>query len=381
MEEPKTPRSFSFKRILLLITYAVLLFLFIYRLDAVWSGVRWVLGALSALFTGMALAFLFHIPMEFFQYKVLRRWENHRSRMLRKLWRGMSLVLAYVTVIAFVLGLLVLVIPRAVESITTLATNFSGYLSRFQVWADGVLTSLSINPDISSAVADIWEQLTGLIQTLIGQIVSGAFDFTVSFTSGITDFLLAFIFSGFLLYNRQTVFKQLRRLSNALLGQKRTDKAAEILNLSDNIFGRFIMGQLTEALILGVLCFIGMTIFGMDYALLISTIIAVTAIVPIIGPIIGTVPCAIILLVIDPMQALWFVIFIIVLQQIEGDLIYPRVVGNAIGLSGMWVLFSLIVGGGLFGIWGMLLGTPIFAVIYHLVERWLEKKDKIASKE
>ena len=139
-------------------------------------------------------------------------------------------------------------------------------------------------------------------------------------------------------------------------------------------FSGFVSGQLTEAVILGVLCFLGMSLFGMEYALLISVIIGLTNIIPIFGPIIGTVPGALILLMVEPMKAVWFVVFIVVLQQIESNLIYPKVVGGSIGLPGIWVMFSVLIGGSLFGLPGVLLGVPTFAVIYTLIARAVKKR-------
>ncbi len=370
--QPRWPRL---RKYILLITYAILLFLLIYRIEAVWKALKWFLDVLSPLFLGLVLAFIFHIPMEFYQYKVLRAWEKHRSRVLRRIWRGVSMLLAYLTVLVLLFGIGALILPRIVDSVTTLATNFSNYLNRFQVWADGMLSSLAVNPDVSDTVSGLWQQGIGLLQEFLGSLVSGAVDFTVGLTTGVFNFLLSLMLSGFMLYNREKLFSQFRRISTVLLGTKRTRRIGEILHVANHLFGRFVIGQTTEALILGLLCFLGMRLFNMPYALLISSIIAVTALVPILGAIIGTVPCAVILLVIDPVQALWFVVFIIILQQIENNFIYPRVVGNAIGLPGLWVLSSIVVGGGLFGVWGMLLGTPITAICYRLIGQWVRERE------
>ena len=372
MEEPRKPRHNGLKHPFLLITYAILLFILLYRFEEVWTGLLWLLNIASPLFFAFVLAFIFHLPMNFFQFKVLKSFENHKSKFLRKIWRGASMMLAYASVLAFVIGIIALIFQPVTESLTTLATNFSSYLKSFQVWADGFLSSMSINPALSETITEAWQQAITLLQSLIGRVVSGVFNFTVSLTTGVFNFVLSFILSAFMLYYRGAEFKQIRKLSAALIGSKRTQAVAEVFQLADNIFSKFVFGQIVEALILGVLCFIGMTIFKMNYALLISTIIGVTAIIPILGAYIGTVPCALILLVIDPMQAVWFLVFIVILQQLEGDFIYPHTVGNAIGLNGLWVLASLLVGGGLFGIWGMLLGVPLCAVLHRLVDRWVD---------
>ncbi len=377
MEKRSTPRYRwpRMRKYMWLITYTILLFLLLYRIDDAWSALKWFLNVASPIFVGIVLAFVFHLPMDFYQYKLLRSWEHHPSRTLRKMWRGVSMLLAYLTIFLLIGGLGALIVPRVVDSITALASNFSNYLTKFQVWADGMLSSLSVNPDISEPVSNLWQQGITMLQNVLSSIVSGAVNFTVSMTAVVYKLLLSLMISGFILYNRKKMFLQFRRLSGVVLGAKYTRRIGEILRLANQVFSQFILGQSTEALILGTLCFVGMSLFRMHYALLISTIISVTALIPILGGFIGTIPCAVILLVIDPVQALWFVVFIIVLQQIEGNFIYPHVVGSAVGLPGFWVLSSIIIGGGLFGVWGMLLGTPVAALCYRLTREWVREQE------
>lgn len=375
MEKPPKDTRKGLKPIWL-VTYAIVLFVLLYRFDSVSKGIGWFFSAISPLLLGLFFAYLFFLPMHFFQYKVLKRWENSRHALLRKLWRGVSLLLAYVCVALALFGLGALIFPRFIESLKMLASNFSGYLTSFQIWADGFLSSLSISASASNVISNVWDQLISFLQSVLAKVVDGALGFTAGLTSGVMNFALALMFSGFFLYNREKVSAMFARLLTLLFGEKPVQKTRYILATAHDVFSHYIFGQLTEALVLGVLCFIGMRLFKMEYALLISTIIAITAIIPILGAWIGAIPCAVILLVLDPMQAVWFVVFIIVLQQIEGDFIYPHVVGNAIGVSGMWVLLGLIVGGGLFGVWGMLFGTPVTALCYRLINEWMDKKPK-----
>ncbi|HWR22162.1 MAG TPA: AI-2E family transporter [Feifaniaceae bacterium] len=363
------------RKYLLLITYTVVLLMLLYRIDGLWAAAGSVLHVLSPVFVAVAVAYVVNLPLRFFQYKVFPKWERHRRPGLRRAWRIVSMLCAYLVALAALVGTVALIVPRVVESIIMLATNFSGYLNRFQVWSDGIQSALAINPEVGAVVMNLWEQLITFIQGILGKAVSGALTFTVGLTTGVYQFALSVMLSIFMLYNKDKLLVQARRLCAVVFGPKTTRRVSEVLHMANGIFSRFIAGQLVEAVILGVLCFIGMTIFNMHYALLISTIIAVTALIPILGPLIGTIPCAVILLVIEPMQAVWFVVFIIILQQLESNLIYPRVVGNAVGLSGLWVLMSVIVGGGLFGIWGMLLGTPVMAVVYRLVREWVRTRE------
>ncbi len=378
MEKPR-PKKTRLRKYLLLITYAIVLLMLLYRIDGIWKAVSSVMHVLSPVFTAFAVAYVLHVPMKFFQHKVFGSWE--RKTGLQRIWRGVSMLCTYLVVIAFLVGLGALILPRVVESVTMLAMNFSGYLNRFQVWADGMLSTLAINPEVGEVVTDLWRQAITFIQGILGQAVSGALNFTIGFTSGLYQLLLSIMLSGFMLYNKDKLSMQVRRLCTAVFGAKNTRRTSEVLRLANGVFSRFIVGQFIEALILGTLCFIGMTIFKMHYALLISSIIAVTALIPILGGLIGTVPCALILLVIEPMQAVWFVVFIIVLQQLENNLIYPRTVGNAVGLPGLWVLSSVIVGGGLFGVWGMLLGTPVTAVVYRLTREWVKASESAGPPE
>ena len=181
-------------------------------------------------------------------------------------------------------------------------------------------------------------------------------------------------FSVYMLAQKEKLCRQLRKIVLAFLPHKKAEYLIAAGKLSNKIFARFVTGQLTEAVIIGVLCFFGMSIFSMPYAALISTIVGCTSLIPIFGAFFGTAVGAFLLLMIDPMTAVWFVLFIIILQQVESNVIYPRVVGNSVGLPGIWVLFTVLVGGGIFGIFGMLVGIPIASVAYCLF------KDAVSSR-
>ena len=373
-----TPERRWLRRNMFLIAFGIGMFLLLLRLDDVWGAILWVLQAATPLFLGVAIAFAINIPMKFFERHICRGWEEN-SKIKRAMRRPLCMLLAYAAVFLVLGGLIWLVLPKVIESVTQLATNFSGYVNSFQTWMDGLLSSYQVEPGEVSFLSKMWEDLVTFLQQVLTEAVPGIISFTVDFTTGLFQLLVSLMLAGFMLYNKEKLLSQLTRLSQAVLGRKKTRSIAEVCTMANLVFSRFILGQITEALILGLICFLCMQVFGMPYALLISTVIAITALIPIIGPIIGTVPCAIILLVIEPVQAVWFVVFIIVLQQLEGNLLYPRVVGNAIGLSGLWVLSSILVGGRLFGVWGMLLGVPTVAVAYRLVARWVRIRERRAA--
>jgi predicted PurR-regulated permease PerM len=188
---------------------------------------------------------------------------------------------------------------------------------------------------------------------------------------------MGLIFSIYILADKEHILSQINKLTFAYLPVKIAKRVKEIAKITSDIFTKFISGQATEAVILGVLCFIGMSVFKFEYPLLCSTIIAVTSFIPIIGSIIGCIPAVFILLMIHPIKALWFIVFIIILQQIEGDFIYPKVVGDSIGLPPLWVFFAIIAGGGLGGVLGMILGVPTASVLYKLLSSDANKKIKL----
>lgn len=376
---PSPTDSRRVRHIMFLILFAAVVFLLLFRTTDVGKWVGWVLDAAAPIFAGLAIGFLLNLPMSFIERKLFAKWNDTPLR--RKLRRGLSMVMAYLLAAGVITGFVWLLLPRVLASVQQLAASFSGYLSGFQSTIDGVLSSLTTNPSMQATLEGFWVEVTGMMQSMLTEIAPQVLPFTMGLATGVFDFLMSVMISGFMLYNKEKLLSQIRRLSLVTLGDKRTNAAHEVCSLANGIFGRFILGQITEATLLGVICFLGMSLFKMPYAALISTIIGVTALVPIAGPFIGTIPCAIILLVIDPMMAVWFVLFIVVLQQIEGDFLYPRVVGNAIGISGLWVLSGILIGGGLFGVWGMLLGVPTLATIYKLVGRWVRTKERMREGE
>ncbi len=375
MEKPPQTRWPRMQKIVFLITYTILLFLILFRIEAVSKAVLWVLDVISPLLIGLALAFIFQLPMNFFQTKVFSSWERHKCLILKKLYKPLTLILAYLCVFLFIAGFSALVLPRIADSVMRLAANFTVYVARFRDWMDGVMGTASITPELSSLISEVWQQVLLFLQQMLATIVSRAFDFTIGLTTGLMRFLLALMISGYMLYNKTKLLAQTRRLCAACIGEARTARACDVLNISSHVFSRFIVGTITVSLTLGAMCFIGMRLLNMHYAFFISSIIAVTQLVPILGPILGTIPCTLILLVIEPRQALWFVLFIAILQRIDNAFVSPHILGSAIGLPGLWVLTSIIIGGAMFGVWGMLLGAPLAAVAYRLVGEWVRRRE------
>lgn len=362
--------------------FTILLYLGLQNLDILARAVGFVVRLFSPFLFGICFAFVLNILMRFFENRVFRRLNEKNSSKWQKIRRPFCLVLTILLFLGLVTALIWFLIPQLIQSVTTLGNNMSGYIESFQNWLNVFLENFGVSADINEAITDFLAQFSDSIVNYITRSVPRILGTAMSITSGIVNVFMGFVISIYMLAAKESLTRNVKRVIYAFLPQKAADYLAHIYKLTNKRFVGFVSGQLTEAFILGALCFIGMNIFGMQYSLLISIIIGLTNIVPIIGPILGTIPGALIMLMIDPMKALWFVVFIIILQQFESNLIYPRVVGTSVGLPGLWVLFAVLIGGNLFGLPGVLLGVPVLSVLYVLlaesvIRRLQEKKQKI----
>lgn len=371
-----------FRSYLLLITFAVLLVLVVTKIDVLAGAAAVVLSLFKPFFIGFAIAFVLNIPYEAIQTGLCKygRWgKNHQLN------KVLAIVGAYLLSFGILGGVIAIVIPELGRSINMLISNSETYARNFQsalLWLSQFDLPQLTDLDLSEILTNLEQELKGLVeQTMnaLSVLFPQIYNVTSNIIHGVANAGIGLIVSVYLLASKDTLCRQTKRITYAFLPQRIADECVDVARLISQCFSNFISGQLLEACILGLLCFIGMRLFRFEYAFLISLMVGVSAIVPIVGAFIGTVPAVFLLFLVDPMQAIWFVVFIIVLQQIEGHLIYPKVVGESVGLPALWVLMGIIVGGGLGGVLGMLLGVPLFTVAYKLlsqvVQQRLEKKN------
>ncbi len=358
-----------FKRVILLITYAVVLVAFIVKIDAVGSWAAKVLAAFRPLIIGFAIAFVLNRPCNFFARVYGKRLPGRAAKAARPL----AVATSYVILLALIAALIALVVPELVKSIENFISNLSTYGANLQGLFDFVVETFDLE-----ALAGL--DLSGTVNETMGTLLSGALDIltntlphlitvTSVVVSGVVTGILALVFSVYMLSGGPKLVAQCRRLAVTYLPKKLVKPTLSVARLTADTFTRYVSGQITEACILGCLCFVGMSIFRFDYAPLISVIIGVSALIPVAGAYIGAVVAVILLVMIEPLQALWFLIFLIVLQQLEGNIIYPRVVGTSLGLPGIWVLAAVTVGSSLLGFAGLVVSVPITAVLYTLLKR------------
>lgn len=342
------------------------------RVKIIWDFFK---GIFSPFFIGAILAFILNVPMRFFENR-LGKLKNEKAR------RISAICLMLLAVVLVIAAVLVLLVPQIEETVNNLIAQLPGFFREVSEWINRFLTE---HPQIRDMLGmeegfggmewvGLVDKIMTELETSISTILGSAVNLVGSLATGIVNTVFSIIFAFYCLARKETLARQGRKLLYSLLKEKHADEVVRVLRMTNTTFSNFITGQCIEAVILGLLFVPAMAIFRMPYIPLICVIIAITALVPLVGAFAGCVLGAFFILVNDPMQAVAFVIMFLVIQQFEGNVIYPKVVGESIGLPGMWVLLAVAVGGGLMGVMGMLLMVPFASVIYTLLREFTAKR-------
>lgn len=361
------------KKPLILITYAAVLVAVILNLNYFGGALGLVLRVSASIAYGIGIAFVLNLLLKLYEDKLLcRLWKRFPKLGRRR--RVITVLLTVITTLLILFLLVLFVFPQLTESLMSLMNKIPGYTEELNRMFTDISTRYTFIANfINNTQVNVNEILNASGQFLSVALPTIA-DFTFGLTNSIVNTFVGFIFAIYFLYYKEKLIGMIKNMLLAFTPAKVSNFVVSFCKEANSAFSRFIGGQLTEALILGILCFIGMSILRFPYALLISTIIAVTALIPILGAWIGTIPSALLIFMENPLQALWFVIFILVLQQLESNLIYPRVVGKSIGMSGLWVMVAITIGGGMFGLFGMLVSVPLLSVLYTFLRRFTYRR-------
>ena len=361
-----------------LVAFGVLLFVGLQNLGTVWGFVQILIGLLMPFIIGLCIAFILSVPMRAVETHLFRPLDKKCGRIWRKIRRPLAATVTLLLALGVLAAAVFLIIPELGRSLRTLADSIPGFIARAQAW----LTELAQKyPQWQDWINDLQLDWNAIAQKLLAFAQSGAVDLfnsTVSLAtsifSGVFNLFLGVIFAMYVLMQKETLARQITNVLRAHLPDAKTDRLLEIGRLSNRTFSRFLTGQCLEAMILGMMFFVSMTLLRFPYAMLVAVLVAITALIPMFGAFIGCFIGAFLILVVNPMQAFWFVLLFMLLQQIEGNLIYPRVVGSSIGLPAMWVMVAVTVGGSTMGILGMLLMVPAASVIYALARENTERR-------
>lgn len=367
-----------FRSLLLLITFTVGLIFVIVRFDDLWQFAAALLSNFTPLFAGLAIAFVLTQPCAFFRRHLDRALGGTP---LAKASVPLAVLLSYLLLFGVVAALVAFVIPQFVSSVGTFLSNLEGYMRQAQVWVNSFMEWFNVEGQALAGMDQLLSRLDQVLRNVfnstldaLSNVVPFLLNFTTNLVSVVVTSVLALVFSIYMLAGKDTLLGQCRRVLKAYLPKPLCDAVLDVTALTAGTFSRFVTGQVTETIILGCLTFLGMLLLRLDYAPLISVLIGVSALVPIVGAYVGAATSALLLLMVSPMKALIFLVFLVCLQQFEGNVIYPRVVGTSLGLPGIWVLAAVTVGGGLFDFLGMLLSVPIASILYTLLKRDVRRR-------
>lgn len=365
----------DYKKTLKLVIIAIIAYWILNHYQIVLSLLSKLLSVLMPFIIGCMIAFVLNVLMIRIEKQLSKVIVNPKLKILK---RVLSILGSIALVVGVVAIIIILIIPELVSAIKVIALSLPEVIDNLQNWTDShsiylpQLENLINQIDVES----LGNELSKFAKTEFSGVLDSTIDILAVIVNGIVNFVLGLVFAIYILMSKETLKNQTKRLINAYLPNKIADNIFEVARLSRTTFSNFIIGQTVEAFILGALCTIGMIILGLPYAPMVGSLVGITAFIPIIGAFIGGAIGAFMIFTVDYMQAFIFIIFLVILQQLEGDLIYPRVVGSTIGLPSIWVLFAVTVGGSLWGITGVLLGVPIVSVIYSLVKIQVKNREK-----
>lgn len=354
----------NIKRIRNLIAFAILLYLGVQHIDVVFRVACNLFGLISPFVLGAGIAFVLNVPMNSIEKKIERVFGK------QKYTRPLALVSTIVCVVLVIALVLFVVLPELASTILSLKDLFPAFLVRTQEMAEKVFAE---NPRIVEKISSIkidWDEVINQVVSFLkkgaGSFLNSTVNVAVSVVSAIANFCIGFVFSCYILLQKEKLSVQVKKAIYAFIPVKKADRILEICVLSSRTFSNFLTGQCVEALILGCMFLITMLILRFPYALLVGVLVAFTALIPIFGAFIGCAVGVFLILMVSPVKALAFLILFLVLQQIEGNLIYPHVVGNSVGLPSIWVLVAVTLGGSTMGVLGMIIFIPLVSVVYTL---------------
>lgn len=360
----------NMKKIMALILYTIVILALAFHMDHVFGFLRTGMKLLFPFLLGAAIAFILNVPMRFIERRILSGLFGMRGE--SRLRRPVSLILAILFVQIIVAVVSLVVIPELTGTLLGLKRLVPAFFENLQIQAEAMFATYPEIVDYIGGIEIDWkalvEEVASFVTSGAGSILSSTVTAAMSIASGLTMFSISFIFSLYILLQKETLSRQFKRLFYAYFPEPAVDRALAVLRMTERIFSKFLTGQCTEAVILGTMFFVTLTVLRLPFALLIGVLIAFTALIPIFGAFIGCAVGIFLTLMVSPVQAVWFTVIFFVLQQVEGNLIYPHVVGSSVGLPSIWVLAAVSLGGSMMGIVGMLVFIPLCSVGYALLK-------------
>lgn len=375
--------------ILLIITFAVVLYTVAQNLAAIYGAVATVWNVFGVVITGLAMAFVLNVPLKLFENRVFYGMSEDRRPYVRKMRRPVSLVCALVVTLGVIVILIAVIMPQLTATVAEVASQLPDYINSVVQWLRDFLSGFGITVDALEDFSVDWEQVFSDLTTYLKEgsanvsesaasagssVVSTVTDVGGSVISTVMNTFLGLIVAVYVLAQKERIGHFMKRCIDAFLPHRASSAISRIASMASETFSNFVAGQFTDSCILGVLCYVCMRIFRFPYPEVISVVIGVTSLVPMVGSFVGEVIGALLILIVSPIKALLFIVMVLAIQQVDGAFIYPRIVGKSVGLPGVAVFCAVIVGGNVAGVLGSLLGVPVCALLYALLREAVDAR-------
>ena len=353
----------------------ILFYLGILKLEFVFEKVAVIVGICKPFIFGFALAYILDFLLRFVEEKIYSlKYINKIKLLSPKIQRGVSLFITYLLALFLIFLFLYFVLPQLIDSMVGLINDIPTYINDTTKFIDDILINLNIDSEYLAMFNDNIKNFIDYIIKVLTELLPVIGNMVTKMASGIWNIVLGLIVSIYMLIDKERFIALCRKVVYAILPKNAANKVTEIIRRSNYTFGKFLSGKILDSLIIGIMTFIILYVCKMPYALLVSVIVGITNIIPFFGPFIGAVPSFIIILFVDPVKALWFLLIVFVIQQIDGNIIGPKILGDSIGISAFWILFAILVAGKFLGIVGMVIGVPLFAVVYSIIKEIVEER-------
>ncbi|MBV1709571.1 MAG: AI-2E family transporter [Erysipelothrix sp.] len=365
-KEQKNTVSLTISLIIVLLTYFA-----INNLPGILDFVQSMIDLLLPFIVGFAIAFLISPLMFWFENRILKK-----AKISDRTKRKLSAVFSFTTSMVIFGIFIATIVPQVLSSIAQLSILFPDYVASAQQFLTQWFLGLNLGDEVLILLIDTGNELLKNLAQITRDIIPVILNFSWTFVNVLIRIIIGFIVSIYILFDRERFTLQFRKLTYAIFSKSQAERLFEISRLTARMFNSFIIGKTIDSIIVGIICYIVMLLFGWPYPVLISLIIGVTNMIPVFGPFIGAIPSLFLLFIVDPSAALWFALFIIILQQIDGNIIGPIILQDSMGLPSLWIMFAIILGGGFFGLIGMFLGVPVFAVVYVIIKEIVNQRLK-----
>lgn len=323
---------------------------------------------------GFSIAYIINFLLEFYENRVFET--KYIKKLKLKSKRGLAIFISYVTAFFIISMVVKFLLPQLIDSILGLVNDIPTYINNATELINKLIKDLNIEDQYSQTLIDNFNNLVNYIIRFVTNLIPALGIFVTKIASSIWNVVLGIIVSVYLLIDKEKLCALSKKITFGLLPENYANNLIKLVHKSNYTFGRFLIGKIIDSLIIGVLTFIILTIFKMPYTILVSVIVGITNIIPFFGPFIGAIPSFIIILFVSPVQAVWFLLIIFFIQQLDGNVIGPKILGDSIGISAFWILFSILVAGKVLGLVGMIIGVPLFAIFYSIVKGFIEGRLK-----